>query len=70
VDGRDKPGHDDSSRTSQIISRALRFLFQHRFVAQLARLSFRDGDHILVVLDEPLCRLLDPTVYRDRNRQS
>jgi len=54
----------------QIISHPLRLLFQQRFVAPLARRSFRDDDHILVVLAEPLCHLLDPTVYRDRNRRS
>jgi len=66
VDGRDKPGRDDSPGTAIIISRTCRLLFQRRFIAPLARLSFRDGDHILVVFSEPLCRLRDPNVYRKK----
>ena len=44
--------------------------FHQGFIAPLARNSFRDDDHILVALNEPLSRVLDPTVYRMRNRQS
>jgi hypothetical protein len=64
------PGHHDLFGASPIVSHTLRRVFQHGFVAPLARDSFRDDNHILVVLAEPLCRLRDPTVYRDRNRQS
>jgi hypothetical protein len=44
--------------------------FHRRFIAPVARNPFRDDDHILVVLEEPLSRLLDPNVYRTWNRQS
>jgi hypothetical protein len=46
------------------------FPFHHCIIALFERNSFRDDDHILVVLDEPHSRLLDPNVHRTWNRQS